>query len=156
MSLRHINGVREVDVVRRGLVEFVRTCLEEGDEFCLYVPGEPLKASNKIGECVASISNATCEGNTTEVYAAITKTAKVLEDLGQYVDKDVVLITNRPLSEKSEAIQRARQRMDSCNLLAVSLAKHEKDTELMFEQYAHLSTLEKLSSVLRQMITGEE
>jgi hypothetical protein len=96
ISLRHNeDGIRIISVVKKKLVEFVKSNMDDGqDALYLYHP-QIFSGSYKIGEHTAAIGNYNTDGCLFSLDFALKQTLYVIANEDQDFDKHIIFITDR-------------------------------------------------------------
>ena len=99
ISLRHLEGQRIVDVVKRQMTEWMRKNFEESEDcFYLYHP-QSVEPTRRRGESIAQVANYVTEGWLQNLRTALIQTFWVLVAQDPDAQKHLLFITDRVQDE---------------------------------------------------------
>lgn len=155
ISLRHFEGKRIIDQVKKGCISFIRQ-LEEDDEVYLYHP-EVFKPLSKRGEQVSALANYDTDGWKFDLMLALKQTLYILgfsEDCDSH--KTLCLITDRLNEKQISFLNRIKNINDeddlNCKLLIIGVGPQTKNAINLIKQdiakCIHIDNPASINSVL--------
>lgn len=144
------NGLKNIDNVKKHLIDFVRRNLDEDDMFYVYKP-DIIEPTNRIGANVASISNYRTDGWKFDVRLALQQTLYIVAS-EPCERKTVVLITDR-LSDADvlKSINKLNQKDDlRCNLICIDIGEHLSN--IVGVEITHVEDSANLEGVFEEAI----
>lgn len=152
LSLAHTSeGSRIIDVVKRQLIQFVKTTMEGEDLFYLYHP-ELVDPVFDIGQIVSVIGNYETDGWVFDLRYALKLTYYVVDAQDDDAEKMILYVTDRIQDGVAiDKLMTTMEREDSeCNLFFVGIgSRYNKDLlDIDGVKYIHLNDPAKLGDVL--------